>query len=120
MIDYDLRDVALSHNGWIVNGRWTHLCGVPHAVNCRCGAIAIDCYDRYVGGEQQKVMADKLGISAARVYQHVSRVRLCKSRAIKQSLNAFHGISEKDARYLVSCLNGIIDAARVPVPQQES
>ena len=114
MIDYDLSAVKSGYDGWYVDGRAGRLefLGVPHAINCRCSERARDCYERYVSGTQQKTMAEQFGISPARVGQLVSRVRLCKKRAIRHALNAFTGMSERDALCLISYLNGIAEAAQ--------
>lgn len=112
MIDYDLKDVVLTHNGWHVAGCYGVLefLGVPHAVNCRCSQRSRDCYDQYIDGVTQKEIARRQGVTAPRIYHLVNRVRRCKASAIEHATNAFVGMSERDALYLVSCLNDIATA----------
>ena len=114
MIDFDLSDLKLGYSGWYVEGRpgGCELRGIAHAKNCRCSHRAIGFYDAYQAGVEQKTLAAKHGISSSRVGQLVNRVRLCKSRAVKQTLGAFTAMSERDALYLIDCLKGIELAAK--------
>ena len=115
MIDYDLRDVKYGcDRGWHIVGRDGHIDTrhVPHAVNCKCRQVERDCYERHLAGVTQNHMAQQLGVSHTRIYDHVSRVRRCKVRAIRHAAGAFTGMSERDALCLISYLNGIAEAAQ--------